>query len=50
MMATLPGIDANDPPKSLAAFRFYCCVLSTVGELPVGLWGVVGGGPQDRDV
>ena len=36
MMAMLPGIDANDPPKSLAAFRFYCCVLSSVGQLPVG--------------
>ena len=34
MMAALPGIDANDPPKSLAAFRFYCCVLSSIGELP----------------
>ena len=35
LMATLPGIDANDEPKSLAAFRFYCCVLGSVGQLPV---------------
>ena len=35
MMATLPGIDANDPPKSLAVFRLYCSVLSSIGELPV---------------
>jgi hypothetical protein len=34
LMATLPGIDANDPPKSLAVFRLYCCVLSCSGELP----------------
>jgi len=34
LMATLPGIDANDPPKSLAVFRLYCCVLSCIGELP----------------
>ena len=35
--ATLPGIDANDPPKSLAVFRLYCCVLSCVGSLEVCL-------------
>lgn len=35
MMATLPGIDANDPPKTLACFRFYCMVISTVGMLKV---------------
>jgi hypothetical protein len=34
-MATLPGIDANDEPKSLAAFRFYCCALGSLGPLPV---------------
>ncbi|KAL4431419.1 hypothetical protein ABPG75_006675 [Micractinium tetrahymenae] len=34
LMATLPAIDANDEPKSLAAFRFYCCVLGSVGQLP----------------
>lgn len=34
MLATLPCIDANDPPKSLAAFRFYCSVLSCIGMLP----------------
>ena len=39
MMATTPGVDANDPPKSLAVFRFYCCVLSSVGELPVRCLG-----------
>ena len=33
MNATLPGIDANDPPKSLAVFRLYCSVLSCVGQL-----------------
>lgn len=38
LMATLPAIDANDEPKSLAAFRFYCCVLGSIGQLPVG-WG-----------
>ena len=32
-MATLPGIDANDPRKTLACFRFYCIVLSSVGML-----------------
>ena len=37
MMATLPGIDANDPSKTLACFRFYCMVLSSVGTLQVGL-------------
>ena len=35
MMATLPAIDANDPPKTLASFRFYCMVLSSVGTLQV---------------
>lgn len=34
LMATLPCIDANDPPKTLATFRLYCAVLSSVGELP----------------
>lgn len=34
-MATLPAIDANDEPKSLAAFRFYCCALGSLGQLPV---------------
>ena len=38
LMRTLPGIDANDPPKSLAVFRLYCCVLSCAGELPVSLF------------
>ena len=35
MMATLPGIDANDPRKTLACFRFYCVVMSSVGTLQV---------------
>ena len=35
--ATLPGIDANDEPKTLAVFRFYCMLLSSVGNLPVRL-------------
>ena len=37
MMATLPGIDANDPRKTLACFRLYCVVLSSVGILQVWL-------------
>jgi len=37
MMATLPGIDANDPRKTLACFRFYSVVLSSVGTLQVSL-------------
>ena len=36
-MATLPGIDANDPRKTLACFRFYSVVLSSVGSLQVSL-------------
>jgi hypothetical protein len=35
MMAVLPGIDANDEQKTLVAFRFFCIVLSSVGELSV---------------
>lgn len=35
MVATLPGIDANDPRKTLACFRLYCVVLSSVGILQV---------------
>jgi hypothetical protein len=49
LMASLPGIDANDPPKSLAAFRFYAVVLSSVGCLQVGGFGGVffwGGGSR----
>ena len=37
MLATLPGIDANDPRKTLACFRFYSVVLSSVGTLQVSL-------------
>ena len=33
MMATLPGIDANDPPKTLACFRLYCGIFSSVGSI-----------------
>lgn len=29
MFAVLPGIDANDPPKTEAAFQFFCSVLSS---------------------
>ncbi|KAL0045726.1 hypothetical protein WJX82_002854 [Trebouxia sp. C0006] len=36
MLATLPGIDANDPRKTLACFRFYSVVLSSVGTLQSG--------------
>lgn len=39
MMATLPGIDANDPRKTLACFRLYSVVLSSVGTLQVGACG-----------
>ena len=35
MSLTLPCIDANDEPKTLACFRFYCTILSSVGQLPV---------------
>eukprot|EP00250_Pteridium_aquilinum_P022210 c25325_g1_i2 orf=249-5699(+) len=31
MFNTLPGLDANDPPKTLATMQLYCCVLSSVG-------------------
>ena len=62
LVATLPAIDANDEPKSLAAFRFYCCTLGALGQLPVrrrrrlqggeaGGWGrglVLGGGKGGR--
>lgn len=40
LMATVPGIDANDPPKSLAVFRFYAIVLSSLAQLPVWRGGV----------
>jgi hypothetical protein len=39
MMAVLPGIDANDEQKTLVAFRFFCIVLSSVGELSVRACG-----------
>ena len=35
MHAVLPGIDANDERKTRAVFRFYCLVLSSIGELKV---------------
>lgn len=37
MMATLPGIDANDPSKCLTIFRFYALALSSLPALPVWL-------------
>lgn len=37
MHAVLPGIDANDEKKTRAVFRFYCLVLSSIGELKVDL-------------
>ena len=30
LMSTLPGLDANDPPKTLATLKLYTCVLSSV--------------------
>jgi proteasome activator subunit 4 len=30
MFSTLMGLDANDPPKTLATMQFYCSVLSSV--------------------
>ena len=35
MGALLPGIDANDEGKALAAFQFFAIVLSSIGTLPV---------------
>ena len=34
-MATLPGIDANDPSKCLTIFRLYSLILSSLPVLPV---------------
>ncbi|GJP38312.1 hypothetical protein CLOM_g22765 [Closterium sp. NIES-68] len=34
MVATLPGIDANDPPKTLATLHLYLSVFSSIG--PIG--------------
>lgn len=33
MFNTLMGLDANDPPKTLATMQFYCSVLSSVSFL-----------------
>jgi proteasome activator subunit 4 len=33
MFDTLPGLDANDPNKTLATLQLYCSVLSSVGVL-----------------
>ena len=35
MTVSLPGIDANDPPKSLACFRLYTVALCSIGALNV---------------
>ncbi len=35
LTASLPGIDANDPPKSLACFRLYTVALCSIGSLKV---------------
>lgn len=34
MFNTLMGLDANDPPKTLATMQFYCSVFSSVSLLP----------------
>lgn len=33
MFNTLPGLDANDPPKTISTMQLYCCVLSSVGKI-----------------
>ncbi len=33
MEALLPAVDANDEAKTLAVFRFFCLVLSSVPSL-----------------
>ena len=35
LTSSLPGIDANDPPKSLACFRLYTVALCSIGALKV---------------
>ena len=35
MEALLPAVDANDEAKTLACFRFFCVVLSSVPSLEV---------------
>lgn len=37
MFSTLLGLDANDPPKTLATLQLYCSVLSSVSFLRYGL-------------
>jgi hypothetical protein len=32
MFSTLLGLDANDPPKTLATLELYCSVLSSVSS------------------
>lgn len=48
--AVIPGVDANDPPKTLATLRFFVSALSAVGTLtdpdeeePGGAGGACGG-------
>ncbi|KAI5078578.1 hypothetical protein GOP47_0006249 [Adiantum capillus-veneris] len=35
MFNTLPGLDANDPPKTMSTMQLYCCVLSSVGRIDI---------------
>lgn len=42
--AVIPGLDANDPPKTLATLRFFVSALSCVGTLSESESGASGGG------
>ena len=37
LFSTLMGLDANDPPKTLATMQFYCSVLSSVSSRFLGV-------------